>query len=309
LKGHAQVGWLERLEKEHDNLRAAMRWLLEEGEIETAARLAWALRLFWYVRGHQREGYRYTAQTLLREGALPTGVRARAACAAGLMSYGLEGHERTRRLWEESAALFRQSEDGFGLAVSLAGMGLTTLQQSDTERAGALFEESLRLYRDAGDRWGASSVLSHLGIVHLRQDDHVAAVRYFEEALEIAREIGDRLIGSIALYNLALEESRESGDHERAAGLYAEALGLAVEMGDRANAAYCLEGLAGLISARDEPSRATRLLGPRRRFSRPSEPPATSRRRPASSTSAPWNRCVPAWAKKRSRRRGPKDVI
>jgi len=97
LKSHAQVGWLERLEKEHDNLRAAMRWLLEEGEIETAARLAWALRLFWYVRGHQREGYRYTAQTLLREGVLPTGVLARAACAAGLMSYGLESHERTRR--------------------------------------------------------------------------------------------------------------------------------------------------------------------------------------------------------------------
>jgi predicted ATPase/DNA-binding NarL/FixJ family response regulator len=261
LKSHAQVGWLERLEKEHDNLRAAMRWLLEEGEIETAARLAWALRLFWYVRGHQREGYRYTAQTLLREGVLPTGVRARAACAAGLMSYGLEGHERTRRLWKESAVLFRQTEDGFGLAVSLAGMGLTTLQQGDTERAGTLFEESLRLYREAGDRWGASSVLSHLGIVRLRQNDHAAAVRYFEEALEIAREIGDRLIGSIALYNLALEESRESGDHERAAGLYAEALGLAVEMGDRANAAYCLEGLAGLISARDEPSRATMLLG------------------------------------------------
>jgi DNA-binding CsgD family transcriptional regulator len=104
-------------------------------------------------------------------------------------------------------------------------------------------------------------VLSHLGIIRLRQDDHALAVRYFEEALEIAREIGDRLIGSIALYNLALEESREQGDHERAAGLYAEGLGLAVEMGDRANAAYCLEGLAGLISARDEPSRATRLLG------------------------------------------------
>jgi predicted ATPase/DNA-binding CsgD family transcriptional regulator len=261
LKGHAQVAWLERLEREHDNLRAAMRWLLEEGEVETAARLAWALRLFWYVRGHQREGYRYIAQVLRREGVLSKGVRARASCAAGLMSYGLEGHERTQRLWEESAALFRQIEDGPGLAVSLAGVGLTTLQQGDAERADAHFEEALRLYREGGDRWGASSVLSHLGIVRLRQGDHAAAVRYFEEALEIAREIGDRLIGSIALYNLALQESRQSGDHELAAELYAEALGLAVEMGDRANAAYCLEGLAGLISARDEPSRATRLLG------------------------------------------------
>jgi predicted ATPase/DNA-binding CsgD family transcriptional regulator len=261
LKGHAQVAWLEHLEWEHDNLRAAMRWLLERGEVETAARLAWALRLFWYVRGHQREGYRYTAETLQLDGDLPASVRAKALCAAGLMSYGLEGHERTRRLWEESAALFRQTEDEFGLAVSLAGTGLMTLQQGDTERASALFEEALVLYREVGDRWGLSSVLSHLGIIRLRQDDHALAVRYFEEALEIAREIGDRLIGSIALYNLALEESREQGDYERAARLYAEGLGLAVEMGDRANAAYCLEGLAGLISARDEPSRATRLLG------------------------------------------------
>jgi non-specific serine/threonine protein kinase len=261
LKRHAQVAQLEHLEREHDNLRAAMRWLLERGEVETAVRLAWALRLFWYVRGHQSEGYRYTAETLQQDGDLPASVRAKAICAAGLMSYGLEGHEPTRRLWEESAALFRQTEDEIGLAVSLAGMGLMTLQQGDADRAGVLFEEALGLYREVGDKWGVSSVLSHLGIMCLRQDDHALAVRHFEEALEIAREIGDRLIGSIALYNLALEESQERGDHERAAELYAEGVGLAMEMGDRANAAYCLEGLAGLISARDEPSRATRLLG------------------------------------------------
>jgi predicted ATPase len=147
LKGHAQVAWLEHLEREHDNLRAAMRWLLERGEVETAVQLAWALRLFWYVRGRQREGYRYTAETLQLDGDLPASVRAKALCAAGLMSYGLEGHERTRRLWEESAALFRQAEDEFGLAVSLAGMGLMILQQGDTERASALFEEALVLYR------------------------------------------------------------------------------------------------------------------------------------------------------------------
>ena len=95
----------------------------------------------------------------------------------------------------------------------------------------------------------------------LSQGDYTLAVRYFEEALEISREIGDRLVGSIALYNLALEESRVQGDHERAAELYVEGLGLAVEMGDKANAAYCLEGLAGLIADRGEPVRAARLFG------------------------------------------------
>jgi DNA-binding CsgD family transcriptional regulator len=177
------------------------------------------------------------------------------------MSYGLESSKQRRRLWEESAVLFRQSGDGFGRAVSLAGMGLMTLQQGDTERASALFDEALELYREIGDKWGVSSILSHLGIIRLRQNDHALAVRYFKEALEITQETGDRLIGSIALYNLALEESRVQGNHERAAELYVEGLGLAAEMGDKANAAYCLEGLAGLISERGEPERAARLFG------------------------------------------------
>jgi predicted ATPase/DNA-binding SARP family transcriptional activator/DNA-binding CsgD family transcriptional regulator len=261
LKGQRQVAWLERLEREHDNLRAAMRWLLEEGEVERAVRLAWALRLFWYVRGHQSEGYRYTTQTLQKGGVLPTNLRAKALCVGGLASYGLESTERTRRLWEESATLFRQTQDGFGRAISLAGVGLMTLQQGDMERARAHFEESLELYREIGDKWGVSSILSHLGIIPLSQGDHARAVRYFEEALKISREIGDRLVGSIALYNLALEESRAGGDHERAAELYIEGLGLAVEMGDKANAAYCLEGVAGLILKRGEPERAARLFG------------------------------------------------
>jgi DNA-binding CsgD family transcriptional regulator len=175
------------------------------------------------------------------------------------MSYGLEDTERTRELWEESAGLFRQIEDGQGLAISLAGMGLMELQRGEAGPAHALFEEALGLYQEAGDRWGVSSVLSHLGIASLRQGDHGKAAWYFGEALEISREIGDGLIGSIALYNLALEESR--GDRERAQELYAEGLGLAVEMGDKANAAYCLEALAGLIAERDEPERAARLFG------------------------------------------------
>jgi predicted ATPase/DNA-binding CsgD family transcriptional regulator len=261
LKEFQQVVRLKRLEREHDNLRAAMRWLLEDGEVETAVRLAWALRVFWRVHGYQGEGYRYAGEALEKGDTLPAIARARALCVGGLMSYGLESVERTRRLWEESATLFRQTEDRFGQANSMVGVGIMTLQQGDMESARALFEEALELYREIGDKWGVSSVLSHLGIIPLSQGDHVLAVRYFEEALEISREIGDRLFGSIALYNLALEESRVQGDHERAAELYVEGLGLAVEIGDKAYVAYCLEGLASLISERGEPERAARLFG------------------------------------------------
>ena len=109
LKGREQVAWLERLETEHDNLRAAMTWLLERGEIETVVRFAWALWFFWYLRGHQREGYRYTSEALEKGGSLPTIMRAKAICVRAIMSYGLDSFERTMRLFEESAALFRQA--------------------------------------------------------------------------------------------------------------------------------------------------------------------------------------------------------
>ncbi len=78
--------------------------------------------------------------------------------------------------------------------------------------------------------------------------------------MTISREIGDRLSGYISLYNLALA-SRVLGEHERAAQLYTEGLELAVEVGDKANTAYCLEGLAGLITHSSDPERAARLFG------------------------------------------------
>jgi non-specific serine/threonine protein kinase len=261
LKGHRQVAWLERLEREHDNLRAAMRFLLDTAETaEAAVRLAWALWLFWYLHGHQGEGYRYAGELLDKTDALPTDMRARALIVRGNMSYGQESAEGTKQLFEEAAALSRQTGNRVDLAIALAGVGVTAMQQGDMQRATALFEEVLKLYREVENKWGVSYALVHLGMAPLSRGDHAGATRYFEEALAISREIGYRLTGYISLYSLALA-SRVRGDHGQAAELYREGLELAVEAGDKANAAYCLEGLADLIAARDEPERATRLFG------------------------------------------------
>jgi predicted ATPase/DNA-binding CsgD family transcriptional regulator len=260
LKGRKQVAWLERLEREHDNLRAAMRRLLEEGEVERPVRLAWALWLFWYLHGHQDEGYRYAGELLDKIDALPPVVRSKVLIVRGNMSYGRESIEGTKQLFEEAAALSRQMENGVDLAIALAGVGVTDMQQGDMQRASTIFEEVLMLYRELADKWGESYALVHLGMAPLSRGDHAGATRYFEEALAISREIGYRLSGYISLYSLALA-SHVRGDHEQAAKLYVEGLELAVEAGDKANAAYCLEGLAGLIAARDEPELATRLFG------------------------------------------------
>ena len=86
LKGPRQGEWLERLETEHGNLRAAMRLMLEEGETEAGARFAWALCLFWFHRGHQDEGRRWIEEVLEKGEALPTDLRARVLYADGAMS-------------------------------------------------------------------------------------------------------------------------------------------------------------------------------------------------------------------------------
>jgi predicted ATPase/DNA-binding CsgD family transcriptional regulator len=261
LKGHQQVAWLERLEREHDNLRAAMRWLLEEGEVETAVRLAWALWLFWYVHGHQVEGYRYAGEVMKEGGALPALVRAKALFVRAITSYGLESVERNKEFWEHSVGLFRQvGNDKIALAGALGGAGAAALQQGDTERAEAAFEEALTLYREMGNKWGAGAMLTQLGMIPFVRGDHERAVRCFEEGLALSREVGDRLISHMAVYRLALS-SRIGGDQKRASQLYAEGLELAVEAGDKADAAHCMEGLAGLIAERGESERAARLLG------------------------------------------------
>jgi serine/threonine-protein kinase PknK len=260
LKGGRQAAWLGRLETEHDNLRAAMRFLLEEGEVESAARLAWALWLFWWYHGHHAEGRRFADEILARGGDLPQDLLAKTFWTRAMMSYGLESIERMKHLFEESAAHFRRAGDGFGRGIATSGVGVAALQQGDTERAMALFEEALKLVREAGDEWGISNVLANLGMACLGGGDHEGAGRHFEESLAISREIGDRLSGYLSLYNLALWW-RARGDNERAAQLYAEGLTLAGEVGDEANAAYCLEGLAGLIAETGEPERAARLFG------------------------------------------------
>lgn len=266
LKGPRQGQWLERLEAEHDNLRAAMRWLLGEGapggraEVESAARLAWALWLFWFHRGHQDEGRAWIEAVLTMGDALSTELKAKALYADGAMSWGLRDNSDTIRLLEESRALFRQAGDRHGEALALAATGVVILQQGDVQRGTTILEEGVGLLRQAGDRWETSFMLAHLGMIYLNRDEPARAKRYLEESLALSREVGHKFAGSVSLYNLA-GEAQGRGDHERAAGLYAEGLALAVELSDRANAAYCLEGLARVTSVRGDHERAVKLFG------------------------------------------------
>jgi predicted ATPase/DNA-binding XRE family transcriptional regulator len=260
IKGRDQAEWLDRLEAENDNLRAAIGWSLEAGEAQTAARIGFALGMYWVMRARHAEGRLLMEQTLARGDDLPAQMRARAIWALTACVYGSGENERLMRLSEEGVARSRRTGDTRAEMYTLGMMGIAILQLGELDRAERVLEESLEMFREQGDAWGASQILDHLAVVPLRRGDYRRAAGYAEEALALSRQTGDRLAGNISLHLLA-QAAWASGEHERAGRYYLDALVLTFEVADRTNAAYCMQGLAAVAASRDEPRRAARLLG------------------------------------------------
>jgi tetratricopeptide (TPR) repeat protein len=260
LRGPEQVSWLSRLESEHGNVRVAMGWLLDRCDTEMAARLGWALWLFWYLRGHSGEGLRWMEQVLSDENPLSALARARASCVAGIMLFRLGADEPALARLEEASELFRSSSDTAGTMMAALFAGLTALGSGDTGLAESHLEAGLRLSRSLADAWSEAVMLSSLWLLPLARGDYERAEGHFQRALSLGRTIGNPLIMLAPLYQLAqLAQVRD--DHRLAAENYREALALGLEMGDITDMALCLQGLAECAVAEGDHARAGRLYG------------------------------------------------
>jgi predicted ATPase/DNA-binding CsgD family transcriptional regulator len=262
LKGKRQVAWLERFERDHDNLRAAMAWLLKRGELEEAARLGWALWLFWGIRAHFAEGRRSMEQVLSSEGsvAMPASARAKALYVEGMMANYQGDHSSAESLVEESLGLFRALDDKLGSAYALSNAGFAALGQGQPQRAIALTEEAVDLFLEEGEKWGAAIELGFLAVAWRNQGDHERAQRLAQRGLALSREVGERQAISTALYTLATLAQAES-DHERARNLFEEGLEVSAEVGNETDVARYLEGLAAVAASEGRIERAARLWG------------------------------------------------
>ncbi len=260
IKGQDQVQWLDRLEAENDNLRAAIGRSLEAGDARTAARFGWALAMYWVMRARHSEGRLLMEQTLASGGDLPVKMWARALWALASCMYGSGDDERLMATSEESATLFRRAGDRHGEAYALEMVGFAALQLGEFDRATRVLEEALEGFREHEDAWGSALILTHLAVVPLRRGEYPRAVRYAEEAFALTRRSGDRLGANIALHILA-QAAWALGEHERTARYFREALVLASEAADKTSSAYCMQGLAAVAGARGQPRRAARLLG------------------------------------------------
>src|SRR5829696_7110232 len=186
LVGPEQAWWLERLEAEHDNLRAALNRSLEAGDSGTALRIGGAVWRFWYVRGHFSEGRRWLASGLSGGEMAPVGVRARALLGLGELALWQGDYTRAAEDLEASLTLHREAGDRKGEAYALCFLGWIASARSDFERAEGLLQESLALSRAAGTARDVGVVLNARAVLELSRGDYERAAAFQEESLSLA---------------------------------------------------------------------------------------------------------------------------
>jgi predicted ATPase/DNA-binding CsgD family transcriptional regulator len=267
---------LAQLEREHDNLRLALGWSSEAGDVEVGLRLAGALWRFWQVRGYLREGRAWLDRLLTTAGAAERTIgRARALNAIGFLTFLQGDYDTAQPLLEESLAIRRALNDRQGIVESLTNLGLLLRCRGRTAEARLLFEEALGVSRALGDRAWEARTLNKLARLVFYEGDHAAARALHEESLARGRQAGNTWDIAIALGDLG-DVSHALGDDAAARGLYAQSLAVWQELGDERGIAQGLEGVAILAAATSRPEQAVRLLGAahamRERITEPSSP-------------------------------------
>ena len=259
LKGPEQAAWLARLDVEHDNLRAALTWALEQGATEEGLRLAGALCPFWYMRGYFGEGQRWLERALASGKGASVAARAKALNGTGALANRAGEHGRAAALFEETLLLRHELGDRQGIAGSLSNLGMAAYWQADYKRAAALYEDALAMYRELENWWGVANNLLNLGAVAYWQAEYVQATALYDEALALKRKLGDARGTALTLNNLA-RMLYWQGDHIRAEALHVEGLALMRKLGDRRGTADSVLNLSQLACQQGDHCRAATLV-------------------------------------------------
>jgi predicted ATPase/DNA-binding CsgD family transcriptional regulator len=244
LGGPRQTVWLEQLEREHDNLRAALYWSIAQNKteqhMEIALRLGGALRRFWQMHGHLREGQTFLEQALAASEGVEVSkqARAKALIAAGTLASVLTDYTRAEAWCQQSLVLFRELGDQSGIALSLYLLGVVPWMRGDFVAARSLTEEALALFREMGVKERVAWSLSTLGILDTLEGKYTIASTLLEESLSIHRELGDQRGIASTLVRLAQVHIVSLGDQEAARSLLDEGLVLYRELGDKDGIAY-----------------------------------------------------------------------
>jgi predicted ATPase/class 3 adenylate cyclase len=271
LEGHTQRDWMDRLEIDHSNLRAALGWSLRE-DVESGLRLATALHYFWYVRGHYSEGAQWFELLFQEDAAIAPKVRADALYGDSYLSgWGLGHFDAIIPHLEESLALARQVGDPRAAGRALWALGAVLTSQQPAMASAAL-EEAVDLARQTDDTWCLCQSLTFLGTARFNSEGRTRAFANFDEALTVGKRGGHVgvLLGTFGASGTA---ALAVGDYETAQRRLGDCLALARELGHRIWIVSSLGGMASLAVHRGDYDEAQRIAEEAHAVARASDNP------------------------------------
>ena len=280
LTSDTQAEWLDRLEDEHDNLRAALRWARQPGDtgggdgskqqgpataVVIGLRIAVAIFQYWLTRGYFSEGREQLEGMLSLLPALPPfsprdhdalpatqySLRARAYNGAGLLAHRQGDYAAASAALEQGLAIGREMGDKASMARSLNVLGNVTDGQGDYPEAQSLYEQSLALFRELGDKAGTANEFGNLGNIAVSQADYATARPLYEQSLALDRELGNKRGVAISLLNLG-DMSYVEGDYQRAGSLYEQGLAQFRELEDKLGTAVALNDLGSVAQGQGD---------------------------------------------------------
>lgn len=261
LIGPQQQEWLDRLEAEHDNLRAALEWSMGQQSTDTALRLCPSLGRYWLTRGYFDEGREWCDRALSKtEGMLRTTPGATVLYWAGGMAYYQGDYASARSCLSECLAISRETGSGRYTALSLNGLALVDACEGDYVSAQRYLHECLEIAREVGDPTNLAQVLNNLGNNAKDLGEYALAKTYLQECVVISREIGYRQNTASALYNLG-GVSYYLNDYASAKGYFCDCLKIAQEIGYKLLIAESLESISVLVMLQKRLKCACNLWG------------------------------------------------
>ena len=257
LRGGNQPDGRERLAREQDNVRAALRWLIDHDELDLAVRLEIALLVFWWVQGYAAEARRWSDELLTHVASMTPLSRARAQLAAGLAAAWEGDYSRGVPLLQQSLETARRVSDA-GLA-GIAQLALAYISPVTGATESLLLESAADLYQ-VGDLWAVNVALQSRADVALAGGNVQRARDLYQDSLELSNGQSDTRGQAQALVGLGFT-ALLGGDTGTADAMLRQSVPLTEQVGNPELLANALRGLAGVAVANDEPVRAARLLG------------------------------------------------
>jgi predicted ATPase/DNA-binding SARP family transcriptional activator len=261
LAGEGQAEWLDRLEAEHDNLRAALACSQTDTACaEIGLQIAGGLARFWATRGHFKEG-RYWARTLLAaaDGAAATPARLAALRAAAILAYYQADYAEAGAYYEQALAVAQALGDRPAIAMITRGLGTVAHGQGDCATALQDYAASLALCRELDDRAGEATALANLGLAAWQHGDGATGRGHLEACLALRQQLGDEVGIAYALHLLA-DIAWSEGRAVEAQSLNDESLAMRRRLGDKWGIAYSLDSLAVIAGRQGDGAQARTLF-------------------------------------------------